>query len=53
MVTWSAFMDYTLRCILVQLQVDNHVLEQAVAEVFARAAGRSFQLGLARTRAEE
>ena len=29
-------MEYTLRCISVQLQVDNHVLEQAVAGFFAR-----------------
>ena len=48
-----AFMEYTLRCISVQLQVDHHVLEQAVAGFFARAAGRSFEMGLARPRAEE
>ena len=35
-VTRSAFMEYTLRCISVQLQVDNHVLERAVAGLTAR-----------------
>ena len=38
---------------IAQLQMDNHVLEQAVAGFFARAAGRSFDMGLARPRAEE
>ena len=53
METRSAFMEYTLRCISVQLQMDNHVLEQAVAGFFACAAGRSFDMGLARPRVEE
>ena len=38
---------YTLHYISVQLQVDNHVLEQAVAGFFARAVGRPFEMRLA------
>ena len=52
-VTRSACMQYTLRCISMQLQANNHVLEQAMAGFFARAAGQSFEMGLARPRAEE
>lgn len=35
------------------LLVDYHMLEQAAAGLFARAAGRSFEMGLAQSRAEE
>ena len=47
------FMKYTLRCISVQWQVDHYVLEETVAGFFARVAGWSFKMGLARPRAEE
>ena len=48
-----AFREYTLRYMSVQWQVDRHVLEQALAGFFARVAGQSFKMGLARPRAEE
>ena len=51
--TQQAFTEYTLRCISVQLQVDNHVLEQAVAGFVVRAVGRSCGMGLAQPRAAE
>ena len=46
-------MEYILRCILVSLQVDDHVLQQAVAGVFLRDAGRFIQIALVCPRAEE
>ena len=49
----TAVMEYTLRCIPVQLQVDKHVLEQAVDGFFAHAAGRCFEMRLAQPRAQE
>ena len=48
-----ACMEYTLRCISVQLQVDNHMLELLMAGFFARAIGQSFEMGPARPRADE
>ena len=46
-------MEYTLRCISVQLQADSYAPEQAVAESFTRAAGQSLKMAQARLLAKE